>query len=409
MALSWASVAAAQAGDSCPLRKEIGQLFVVEMTTDPATFKKHASDLNLGGVFLMSESLSSLRTPNDVVRFTNSLQQGMQTGMFIAVDQEGGMVQRLNHARGYTHLPPAETVGEATATRPKLANELGRITGEELAATGVNMNFAPVADLSTNKSSPVIAELKRAFSDDPKTAGKIAAEVIDGIQGAGVIATAKHFPGHGDTEGDSHSGEVSTRKPWSNIVSTDALPFLEAINHGVGAVMSGHILVPGLCDPEPASLNKFLLTDILRKKWGFKGLIITDDLTMGGITSRYSIEDAATKAILAGNDLLVLRGGSEQQVIEHLCQLSSEDTEEGKLLSARIAESYDRILSTKRRFHVDPPNILPAVKTISWKEHQQVVNEILRLAETASPGPGNATLPSDASKGLRSLVGDPAK
>jgi beta-N-acetylhexosaminidase len=233
--------------------------------------------------------------------------QGAATGsrlgipLLVATDQEGGWIR---HVKGATSVTPGNMAIGASG-RPYDAYRSAFLIGRELAALGVNMNFAPSVDLATKPRSYIIGP--RAFSDDPWTVAALGSAYARGLADAGVIATAKHFPGHGGTEEDSHGVLPVIRIDEKTLWERELLPFRVLAAEGVPAVMSGHLSFPLLSDGEPASLSPYFMTKLLRGKIGFKGLAVTDDLAMNGADeSAGSIGEACVRALEAGNDLLML-------------------------------------------------------------------------------------------------------
>jgi beta-N-acetylhexosaminidase len=431
------------------MRDKIGQLFMVEPpSSDIASnelkeFKKSLRENNIGGMLLFDWNLPSvdksmdltqdpqgaLKIQNQIIDYVNFLQDGSKPGLFVAVDQEGGLVQRLNTSRGFTRVPSAKRV--ADVGDPALTARLGTALAEELEGVGVNWNLAPTLDLGSNPDSPAVARLKRAFSADPEIASTHGAELIQAMQHAGILTTAKHFPGHGAAGADSHSGRVTIDKPWKEVVAQDLVPFIGAINHDVASVMVGHVTIPSLasaglvskdCADLPASLNSFLLSHILRKKLGFSGLVITDDMSMGAISEIEPDEGKASeKAIAAGADMLIVRGGGERKIISHLCARVEDGTPEGRALKDRIDESYERIIKTKDKYELSTAKALPQrTAPVSTPASRAAADEIWNKSETIYGGdtgkrdgyvkpvpgkkPSTEKKPSPMSKGLKDLT-----
>jgi beta-N-acetylhexosaminidase len=254
--------------------------------------------LQVGGLILFSRNLKS---PEQVWQLTHDLQrEAREAGrppLLIALDQEGGPVQRLKAP--LTLVPAARELGR-TAT-PEEVEELARRVARELALVGVNLNLAPVLDVPRSPACPL---WPRAYSEDPEQAARFALAAIRGYLAGGVIPVAKHFPGLGDTLADSHkvlpaalSGDADRQ--------ADLLPFREAVAAGVPAVMTAHLLVPQW-DDLPATLSTVALQSWLRQKLGFQGLVITDDLEMGAIAGQLPVPQAARQALAAGADLLLI-------------------------------------------------------------------------------------------------------
>jgi beta-N-acetylhexosaminidase len=261
----------------------------------------------------------------------------------VATDQEGGWIR---HIKGATTVTPGNMAIGASG-RPYDAYRSAYLIGRELAALGVNMNFAPSVDLATKPRSYIVGP--RAFSDDPRTVAALGAAYARGLADAGVIATAKHFPGHGGTEDDSHGILPVIRIDEKTLWERELLPFRVLAAEGVPAIMSGHLAFPLVSDGTPASLSRYFMTRILRERIGFKGLAVTDDLAMNGADeSAGSIAEACILALEAGNDLLMVSR-----------PISVEDPAWRRLLAAyrerpafreRAREAATRVLRTKLEY-----------------------------------------------------------
>ena len=253
-------------------------------------------ELKVGGIILFARNLES---PEQVWQLTHDLQrQAREAGsppLLIALDQEGGPVQRLKAP--FTLIPAARELG--TTATPAAVEDLSRRVARELALVGVNMNLAPVLDVARSPDCP---QWQRAYGQDPRQVARFAGAAIRGYLAGGVIPVAKHFPGLGDTVVDSHQILPSAQSA-DPTRETDLLPFREAVAAGVPAVMTAHLLAP-LWDSRPATLSAVALQGWLRQKLGFQGVVITDDLEMGAIAGRLSVAQAAREALAAGADLL---------------------------------------------------------------------------------------------------------
>ncbi|MGP3932199.1 beta-N-acetylhexosaminidase [Nonomuraea sp. KM88] len=290
---------------------------------------------HLGGVILFPQNVRSSR---QVVDLTNGMQRAAKgVPLLVATDQENGPVSRMSALM--TDFPGAGEIGAKKDL--SLSRAVAAATGRELRALGVNLDFAPVADVNVNPGNPVIG--RRAFGDDPKKVAKMVSAAVKGFDDAKIAATAKHFPGHGDTTVDSHSGLPvikHTRAEWERI---DAPPFKAAIAAGVDAVMSAHIVFPKL-DPsgDPATLSKPILTGLLREKLGFKGVISTDALNMGGARTKYDDGEVAVRAVLAGADLLLMPNDLPEAHRAVLAAVKS-----GRISEQRLDQSVTRLLTLK--------------------------------------------------------------
>ncbi|TDD15940.1 beta-N-acetylhexosaminidase [Nonomuraea diastatica] len=291
---------------------------------------------HLGGVILFPQNVRSAR---QVVGLTNGMQRAAKgVPLLVATDQENGLVARMSALM--TDFPGAGEIGAKNDL--SLSRAVAAATGRELRSLGVNLDFAPVADVNVNPANPVIG--RRAFGDDPKKVAKMVSAAVKGFDDAKIAATVKHFPGHGDTTVDSHSGLPvinHTKAEWERI---DAPPFKAAIAAGVDAVMSAHIVFPKL-DPsgDPATLSKPILTGLLREKLGFKGVISTDALNMGGARTKYDDGEVAVRAVLAGADLLLMPNDLPKAHRAVLAAVKS-----GRISKQRLDQSVTRLLTLKQ-------------------------------------------------------------
>ena len=248
-----------------------------------------------------------------------------------------------------------------TATQsPELAFQFGEALAEELLAVGINMNLAPVADLQTNRDNPIIG--RRSFGNDPELVAPMIETVIEGMQFAGVMATVKHFPGHGDTAVDSHLELPVLNFSADELLNRELIPFQAAIDADTGAVMVAHIYFPQIdIDEEiPASLSENIISDLLRNQMGYDGLVITDALDMDAIDTVYSPGDAAIRAIQAGNDLVLIGAHISPDNQAEAMQAVVDAVRAGEIPEARIDESVIRILTAKERFNL-----------FNWQELEQ--------------------------------------
>ncbi|MFJ8697073.1 glycoside hydrolase family 3 protein, partial [Streptomyces roseolilacinus] len=304
------------------LEEKVGQLFVMRVYGHSATHPDQADvDANLreigvrtaaelvakyhvGGVIYFTWAHNT-RDPHQIADLSNGIQraalaQRIPLPVLISTDQEHGIVARVGEPA--TLLPGAMALGACGAR--DVARRAAHIAGAELAALGIRQNYAPVADVNVNPANPVIGV--RSFGADPQAVARMVAAQVKGYQGAGVAATAKHFPGHGDTTDDSHTKLPyihHTREQWEAL---DAPPFRAAIAAGIDSVMTAHIVVPSL-DPseDPATLSRPILTGILRERLGYEGVVVTDSLGMEGVRTKYGDDRVPVLALKAGCDQLL--------------------------------------------------------------------------------------------------------
>ncbi|MFI0353816.1 glycoside hydrolase family 3 protein [Actinomadura sp. 9N407] len=315
------------------LEEKVGQLFVPTFSS-AADARSMIKRYHVGGLIYFPGNMAG--GPEGTARLSNSLQKAAKLPLLLAVDEEQGLVTRTPFL---TKFPGNMALGATRRTDD--ARAAAQVTGTELRAVGINQNYAPVADVNINPANPVIG--LRSFGSDPALVSQLLGAAIGGYQAAGVAATAKHFPGHGDTDTDSHTGLPvikHTRAQWERL---DAPPFKAAITAGVDAIMSAHIVVPGLDKSgDPSTLSKTVLTGLLRQHLGYQGVIVTDSLQMAGAREKYG--DAATpvRAINAGADQLLMPPSlptAHKAVVRAV--------RDGKIPPKRLDESVGRILRLK--------------------------------------------------------------
>ena len=274
---------------------------------------------------------------HDVPRLTAALRKESPIPPFFAADLEAGPGV---HLAGGAIFP--SNMAQARAGKPAAAREAGRLTALSALKAGINFVFAPVADVNSNPLNPIICT--RSYGETPETVSAFAAEFILGCQDAGCIATAKHFPGHGDTETDSHSDLPVIRKSRKQLDATELPPFAAAIKAGVRAIMTGHLAVPSLdAANTPATMSKDIISGLLRREMGFGGLVVTDALMMDAVKERWPQEEIFAAAINAGCDILLM---PEDPLYAHRRILAL--VEKGKIERRKIEESCSRILAAKR-------------------------------------------------------------
>ncbi|MFI6881399.1 glycoside hydrolase family 3 protein [Streptosporangium canum] len=290
-----------------------------------------------GGVILFPWA-DNVKNVRQVVALTNGLQKASpEIPLLVGADQENGRVSRM--APLVTQMPGASVIG--STGDPALARRAAKVTGTELRALGINLDFAPVADVNINPRNPVIGP--RAYGSDPKKVAPMVAAAVQGFHDAGIASTAKHFPGHGDTNVDSHSGLPVIQHSLSQWNKLDAPPFAAAIGKDIDAIMSAHVVMPKL-DPsgDPATLSKPILTGLLREKLGFDGVVSTDALDMAGVRKKYGDGQVAVRAIQAGADLLLMPPDFPKAYGAVLAAVKS-----GKISTARLDQSVRRLLKLK--------------------------------------------------------------
>lgn len=330
------------------LEEKIGQLFFItpEKLTGIGvaiqageTTKQMLEQYPIGGLIYFSQNIE---TPNQITSMIENSQSYSRMPLFIGIDEEGGtLVARIANNPNFdvAKFPNMKEIG-ATGD-PNQAFYVGSTIGSYLHSYGFNMDFAPDADLLTNPNNSVIGE--RSFGGDPTLVGTMTAQAVKGFQQENVSAVIKHFPGHGDTQEDSHTGAAIVNKTLDELRMAEFIPFQSGIDAGVDGVMVGHLQVPQVIGNDtPASLSSVIITDILRNELEFQGLIITDSLSMGAITQYYSSDEAAIMSLQAGIDILLMPEDFPLAYQGVLNAVSS-----GTLSEERIDESVKRILTVK--------------------------------------------------------------
>ena len=345
-----------------PVRDRVAQLvwpfvlgdYVPEGSAEWARITRLVTEQHVGGFIV------SVGAPIDIAAKVNALQALSALPLLISADLETGVGFR---ARGGYFLPNAIDLGGATsfplqmalgAVRDTtLAYGMARVTAREARALGIHVAFGPVLDVNNNPANPVIGA--RSYSEDPALTARLGAAFVRGLQDNGVLATGKHFPGHGDTETNSHLALAMVSASRSRLDSVELVPFREAVRAGVGAIMTFHGFLPALdSSGVPATLSPLVMSDLLRKDMGFDGLLITDAMDMAGVIDRFGAEEAAKRAIAAGNDVLLMPAdvpGAIDAVVAGL--------REGRYSEARLNESVRRLLLLKDRFGLRRSRIVP--------------------------------------------------
>ncbi len=333
--------------------RRVGQRFMVgfDGLEASADVKRLIRDLGVGSVILFARNVDA---PEQVAELTRELQScardaGHDLPLLVAVDQEGGRVQRLRAP--WTVWPPLRALGVVGSD--DVARRFGAALAAELVACGIRCDFAPVVDVDTNPQNPVIGD--RSFGDDPDLVGRLGVAVIEGLQGGGVAACAKHFPGHGDTSVDSHLDLPVVDHSPSRLDDVELRPFRTVIAAGVATIMTAHVLVRELDAEVPATLSPRIVDGLLRKQMKFGGVVFSDALEMKAIAKRWPPREVAVRAARAGCDVLSACSGIDDQVeaIESLIRA----VEAAEVSFTDMDDACLRIRRLKERFllpHHDP-------------------------------------------------------
>ncbi len=394
------------------LRQQIAQLIMPWIPGTYAAFDDRALDtvrawvdtLQVGGIIV------SVGSPMDIAAKLNFLQRRSRLPLLVGADLEGGTAFRFNP--GGTPFPTNMGVGAAGSERD--AYLMGKVTALEGRAAGIHMTFSPVADVNNNAANPIINT--RSFGSDARAVARFVAAAVHGTQDAGMLATAKHFPGHGDTDTDSHISLPVIRADWGRLDTLELVPFRAAIKAGVDVVMSAHIAMPGLEHGamEPATLSPDILTGVLRDSLHFKGIVVTDALDMGALVSTYGPGEAAVKAFLAGTDLLLMPADPYAAMDAMIEAIRTK-----RIPRARLTASVRRVLETKERlglFTRRTVNLDRLGEIVGRRAHRDsaysvsarslvLVRDSLGLVDSLRAGPRHIALVSYADGNTPQVVG----
>jgi beta-N-acetylhexosaminidase len=355
------------------IRKTIGQLLIsgFDGFTLPVEMRALAREFDLGGAIIFSRNVEA---PEQVAELSVAVRElTREVPLWMSVDQEGGRVQRLKEP--FTRWPPMVTLGRAKDEA--LTRRFACALAAELAAVGITLDYAPVLDVLTNAKNPAIGD--RALSDRAEEVARHGRVIVETLQGAGIAAAGKHFPGHGDTGVDSHLDLPTCELPPDRLRAIEFVPFRAAIEARVAFMLTCHVLYPALDEEHPATLSPRIVQGLLRDELRFDGAILTDDLDMKAIADRYTIEDTVARAIAAGCDGLLICGGDHDKKVRALEGLIRA-AEAEKAFARRVEDALARMRRAKQRFlagpaftRADPVRIRAALGLL---DHQMVAEEM---------------------------------
>lgn len=371
------------------VEEKVGQLFMVYFRGSRLSdeLRQMIEDYHIGGIVLFAIA-GNIESPRQVAALINDAQSlattsGAQIPLFISIDQEGGTVVRLTE--GFTVFPSQMAVGATGST--DMAARMAEVTAQELKALGINMNLAPVLDVNNNPDNPVIG--LRSFGSSPDLVSALGTAMIERYRQMGVIPTAKHFPGHGDTAVDSHYGLPVVPHDRAHLDQIEFPPFRAAIAAGVPAIMTAHVLFPAIDAnaDSPATLSPPVLQGLLREEMGFDGLIVTDSLSMGALANLVGTTEAAQLAFRAGADVLAygadIGHSPDESLAAHARLLGL--VQSGEISGERLDASVRRILSVKMEYGLldwQPTNLDAIADQVGSAEHRAVAAEIARRSIT---------------------------
>lgn len=340
----------------------------------PVELRSLAREFDLGGVILFSRNIEVPEQVAELAAESEAL--GRTSPAWVSVDQEGGRVARLKEP--FTRWPPMATLGRAGQDSERLAERFARALAMELLAVGITLDYAPVLDIHTNPKNPVIGD--RALAERAEDVARLGRVIIRALQGAGLAACGKHFPGHGDTSTDSHFELPLVEHAPDRLRAIEFEPFRAAIAEQVAFIMTAHVLVPSLDERRPASLSPDIVQKLLRDELHYEGVILSDDLEMKAVSAKYEVPEAAVDAIAAGCDAVLICSGDvdlQGRTLEALVRA----VESGRIPATRHDDAFARLKRTKQRFLMgDRPGPTARIKNLRGvlgrEEHQLVAAEM---------------------------------
>ena len=338
----------------------IGQMLMVGLRghteRDVSSFFKSIQGYSIGGVVLYDQnitvsppSLHNIRSPKQLTSFTSALQKESAIPLLIAIDQEGGKVNRLKPEYGFPDSKSWAEIGKIN--KLNITKKNAKLTAKTLKMNGINVNFAPVLDLSNNSKS-FIAQKERCFSKDPKKVVKHSKEFINAHLDNNVVTVGKHFPGQGNAIGDTHDRFVDVSKTWT---SDELLPYKELINNNsLNAIMISHIFHSELDKKYPATLSKLIIRDLLRREMGVDGIVISDDPQMKAISNKYDLETVLKLMINAGVDIFCFGNNLiyDPNIVEKVHLVIEKLLDKNKISENDIKKSYLRIIKIKSQINL---------------------------------------------------------
>ena len=330
------------------LEEKVGQIFMVapeavdkdggSTTVFTENIEKEIEKYNLGGYILFA---SNIENPTQTQELINGLKKSSKIQPFVGVDEEGGRVARIgkNSAMGVEKIEPMAQVGKSQ--NYERANEIGTTIGKYIKNLGFNLDFAPDTDVLTDSNNTEIGD--RSFGNDPEVVGKMATEVVKGLQSENISTVLKHFPGHGGSIGNSHQGFSLSNRTEEELKKCEIVPFKTAIENGADCVMVAHMSLPNVTgDNIPATLSKKVVTDMLKTELNFKGVVFSDSMSMGAITENYGTGDACVKAVEAGIDMVLM-----PENLDEAYNAVLEAVKNGKISQERLDDAVSRIIKAK--------------------------------------------------------------
>ncbi|MCV4231949.1 beta-N-acetylhexosaminidase [Virgibacillus sp. LDC1] len=352
--------AVAELLNSMTVKEKIGQLVLVgiEGTALDNTSRRLLEDYHVGGFIFFKDNIESAQQS---VKLFNDLKEANAANpvpLWLSIDEEGGRVTRFPDE--YVKLPSSGKVGSKGDLA--LTKRVGGLIAQKVAGLGLNMVFAPVLDINSNPNNPVIGD--RSFGNTAETVSTQGIASMKGIQEHGVVPVVKHFPGHGDTSVDSHLGLPVVNHDLKRLHELELVPFQQAIDEGADVVMVAHLLMKSIDPDTPSSYSKPVINDLLREEMGFKGVVITDDMTMGAISGSTDVGEASVKSVVAGSNMILI--GHEYALEEAVIQALTEAVESGVIPEETLNDRVRATLELKHKYQLsDEPVKAPDVKPLN--------------------------------------------
>lgn len=356
--------------NSMTVKEKIGQLVLVgiEGTTMDDTTRRLLEDYHVGGIILFKDNIENAKQSADLLNELKKANAANPVPLWLSIDEEGGRVTRFPDE--YVKLPSSGKIGRSDDLT--LTKQVGGLIAQKVSGVGINMVFAPVLDIDSNPNNPVIGD--RSFGTTAETVSTQGIASMKGIQENGVVPVVKHFPGHGDTSVDSHLGLPVVDHDLKRLHELELVPFQQAIDEGADVVMVAHLLMKSIDPDTPSSYSKPVINDLLREEMGFKGVVITDDMTMGAISGSTDLGEASVKSVVAGSNMILI--GHEYALEEAVIQALTEAAHSGVIPEEMLNDRVRATLELKHKYQLsDEPVKAPDVKSLN-QETKAVLDQL---------------------------------
>ncbi|RAR43525.1 beta-N-acetylhexosaminidase [Paenibacillus sp. MDMC362] len=356
--------------NSMTVKEKIGQLVLVgiEGTTMDDTSRRLLKDYHVGGFIFFKDNIENAQQSVDLLNELKKANAVNPVPLWLSIDEEGGRVTRFPDE--YVKLPSSGKIGRSDDLT--LTKQVGGLIAQKVSGVGINMVFAPVLDIDSNPDNPVIGD--RSFGTTAEAVSTQGIASMKGIQENGVVPVVKHFPGHGDTSVDSHLGLPVVDHDLKRLHELELAPFQQAIDEGADVVMVAHLLMKSIDPDTPSSYSKPVINDLLREEMGFKGVVITDDMTMGAISGSTDVGEASVKSVVAGSNMILI--GHEYALEEAVIQALTEAAHSGVIPEEMLNDRVRATLELKHKYQLsDEPLKAPDVKSLN-QETKAVLDQL---------------------------------